>query len=835
MTNPAQPSPYPASLHEWERLLTRALLRADGAVADPIRSFEITPETLAQHCGLGPEHASGAEDAFRRALKSDPYLHWSLQNGTARTPTTQVPNCMALLALSLLVDSLLDGAYEGKGEYREKLAQWLGIHRSFMNLSGISTMWVDLVAWLDERIVAGDRFRPLILPDAPRSWTHIGYTRYLSFPTKRDIALLRKLIEKKPQAAEDALTLVPLLDQLVNSSSVSFGMQVAFQDFRDALRAGAASVDHRFWRLVMRARALGGHAEAPVATLRMEFDEDGGRHYRLTVAESHDAWLPTSIGSAAGLKPLQASPNLGPAAKRGVLFFRSSGLASWTASGEPPVGVRPFHVAIADRHLGLVSGALASFEQTGTWHVTSQPVAASTLNDILKRLGLLASRMTVRTIALADGVHVGRAWLGHPRYLPVVDGTEGEIKVAEAGDGASGLICVNGALIASAPIEGDFTIGDKAGRWSRRASFVALAHVHAELDGAAYGLPQQQEWQTGAGRAAQSGASEPAWDESPYAYQDMVEAIYASARSGIAEGDLVGLVARAAGNQTWEMLRTLQESTFLDARLLERWRGRRFTLGRPTLTDIEIDGKLGALVSGALPSRLETDFRETVALHSGSAFRRLTTASLAPPVLGATGVSSAALAGALGWATAQRPALPVGSAATRLIETSVLGESYVVASKWDWAAGRFRVGSVASGAVSLLRLVHPGGRDHDIYRITGARCRSFTSRHAAILDAHQQAGRPLFRLDGGRLIRISAEGALPLEIAKALRLRTLFNGGATGDGWGYSVARADVCWLCHLLRGIIEGAAPPAATSALSYRRGRGARRPIWAAGGISA
>ena len=834
MTASAQPSQIPATLLEWESVLTRGLLRADGTDSDPIRSFEITPETLAQHCGLSPEDASGAEDAFRRALKSYPYLHWALQNGTATTPTTQVPNCMSLLALSLLVDSLLDGAYEGKGQYRQKLAQWLGIHRSFMNLSGISTMWLELVAWLDERIAAGDHFRPLVLPDVPKSWTHIGYTRYLSFPTRRDVALLRTLVEKNPRAAEDAPTLVLLLDRLVNSSSVSCGMQSAFEDFRRALRAGVASVDHRFWRLVVRARALNGHVEAPAATFRMELDEDCGRHYRVTIAGSRDEWRPTDIGDAAGNDRLQASPNLGPAARRGVLFFRSSGLAAWTASAEPPVGIGPFHVALADRHLRLASGALASFEHSGSWHVTREPVAASTLNDILNRLGVLASKMAVRTIALADGVRVGRAWLGHPRFLPVVEGAEGEIKAANASGGVAELSCVNGALMASAPIEGDFIVGDKAGGWSRRASFVTLADVHAQLDGAAYRSPEQEEWLARPGRSVQNSASEPAWDKAAYGHQDMLEAIYASARSGISEGDLVGLVDRAAGGRTWDMLRTLQESTFLEARLRERWRGRTFTLSRPTLSEIEFDGKPGVLVSGAVPSRMEADFRDTVVLHGGRPFRRLLTASLAPPLLGASGVSAATLAEALGWMVVQKPTLPNGSASSRLIETPVLGESHAVVSEWDWSAGRFRVGGVVAGPVSLVRLVHSGGRDHDIYRVTGARRRSFYSRHAAIIDAHQQAGRSLFKFQEERLIRISAEGALPLEIAKALRLRGLANGGATVDGWEYPAGRRDLGWLRDLLPGIIEDARSPAVDPALSYRRRRGARRPLWNEGGIA-
>lgn len=835
MTGSTQQSQYPATLQEWERLLTRALLRADRTVSDPIRSFEITPETLAQHCGLGPEHARGAEAAFRRALKADPYLHWSLQNGTALVPSTQVPNCMALLAMTLLVDSLLDGTYSGSNQYREKLAQWLGIGRSFMNLSGIATMWVELVAWLDERIAAGEPFRSLILPDAPRSWTHIGYTRYLSFPTKRDVALLRKIIERQPKAAEDASTLVVVLDGLMESSSVSYGMQAAFQDFRKALRGSGVSVDHRFWRLVLRARALTGHVEAPAATLRMDFDEDGGRHYRLTVAGSRDAWHPADIGGAAAIGHLLASPNLGSAARRGVLFFRSSGLAAWTASGEPPVGVGPFHLAVAERHLRLASGALATFRQSGTWHVTAEPVAASTLNDVLRRLGLASLKMSVRTIALADGVHVGRAWLGLPRFLPVVEGAEGEVAVVPAGGGSSSLTCTDGVLAANGPVEGEFAIGDRAGRWSRRASFVLRAEVHAQLDGAAYRLDEQREWLMRPGRSAQAGAGYPGWEEEPYRFQDMVEAVYASARSGISEGDLVGLVGRAAAARTWDMLRTLQESRVLDARLRERWRGRTFTLCLPTLSDIGVGGAPGVLVSGVMPSRLEADFRQTVEMHGGRPFRRIEAASLAPPLLGAAGVSASTLAGALGWTVAPLPVLPSGSAANRLVETSVVGESYELKSEWDWAAGRFRVGGVAPGPVSLVRLVHPAGRDHDIYRVTGTRRRSFNSRHAAIIDAHQQAGRPLLRLGEAGLERIAAEGALPLEAAWALRVRTLANGGASEGGWAYSASRRDIGWLRDLLPGIIEGAGAEPADPALAYRRGRGARRPLWSAGGCAA
>jgi hypothetical protein len=307
------------------------LLHAQNSNADPIRSFEITPETLAIHCGLGLEHAHAAEEAFRLALKTDPYLLWSLQNRKYHAATADVPNCMAMLALSLLVDSLLDGKYANQGQYRAKLAQWLDIDRSFTKLIGIATMWEELVEWLDERIAAGAPFRKLILPTPPRSWTNIGYTRYLSFPTKRDIALLRKLVEKQPKAAEDASTLVRLLDPLVRSSTVSIGLNLAFQDFRKALRAGQASSDHRFWKLVARARALAGHVEAP--PLRCAWSST--RTAREAIASPSDRGIRCCLRTSGMLLPPQRFWTVQTSGQRPVAGYCSFDQAASPAGPQP--------------------------------------------------------------------------------------------------------------------------------------------------------------------------------------------------------------------------------------------------------------------------------------------------------------------------------------------------------------------------------------------------------------------------------------------------------------------------------------------------------------------
>ena len=827
----------PTSLHDWELTLSRALLRADGGDSDAIRSFEITPETLAMHSGVGIEHAEAAEAAFRRALRNDPHLIWCLQHGTWKVPSDEQPNCMALLALTLLVDSLLDGVYVNKGQYRAKLAEWLGIERSFMDLRGIATMWAELVAWLDQRVAAGAPFRRLILPDIPVSWTQIGYTRYLSFPTKRDIRLLTKAIGCSSGASLDPAKLIYQLDPIVQSATASHGLKAAFKDFRNALRSGAASVDHRFWRLATRVRDQVGQAAPAVGSLVMDFDEDGLRRFHVAGADAV-ASAPALLGSAVAAPVVAESSNLGPTIRRGVLFFRSSGMARWTAAGEPPPGNGPFHLAIASRHFERARGAIAEFVASGSWVVTMQPIPAGTITDILRRIGIADAKLTVRTIALVDGIRVGAAWLGQPRYLPYLEGASGSVVVSPLfGAAEGGVRWANGDLVATAPIDGQFAIADAAAHWSRRTAFKSLADVHADLDCAALKLPEQCEWalRGGALRDTSSTAVE-GWNDAPYAYQDVVEALYASSRAGASEGDAVQIIGRAAGRSSWEMLRTLQESTFLDARPRERWKGRVFTLGRPRLTAIRTACGPVVLVAGAIPSRLEVDFRATVSMQGGTPHRALDEDGFSPPLHAASGIDPLSLAEALGWPIDAGPGRVEGTVGSRLVETSVSGDGYLPSSRWDWSAGRFRVGPDESGPVALVRLAHPGGRDHDVYRVHGRIVRSFHSRHAAILDAHFQAGRPLFRFEQGRIVRLTAEGALPLEIAAELRVRSMRNVGSSARGWSYAASTADAMWLAALLPNCIEGV-QVGSTGALpmSHLRGRGDRRLLWLGGGIAA
>jgi hypothetical protein len=109
------------------------------------------------------------------------------------------------------------------------------------------------------------------------------------------------------------------------------------------------------------------------------------------------------------------------------------------------------------------------------------------------------------------------------------------------------------------------------------------------------------------------------------------------------------------------------------------------------------------------------------------------------------------------------------------------------------------------------------------------------TRAAAIVHAYVIAKRAMFRFDGEALVRLTRDGALPLELAAALRLRTLANPGVGEEGYSYPCSPADALWLAGLAPGLIEGVIATAANRSATpwplALRGRGARRAQWIQG----
>lgn len=847
-----QQSAFPAPITWWETVLVERFLRI-GADEDasPIRSLEITAETIAAAAGMQGVAPQRVETAFRAALLADRNLWSALREGRHRSATADVPNCFAYLAMTLLIDTLLQGDYSQQGQFRDRLRNWLGTTRSLMQLSGVAAMWRSLAVWLDNKADQGEPYRRLVLPP-PRGWTHIGYTRRLSFPTRVDLRFLERVTADFHSSAPDPPRLIRAVDAAINLRGASWGMQTAFEEFRALYRAGAASTDHRFWRLVLQATRKINQTGPEEAVLELGFDEDARRSISVGAASNTTFLSPIDdLGTAMRSELIARSCNLAASTSRGITFFRQVGIARWHAQSEPPLSAAGIHVAFSKIHAHRLRRVPLSLVQSGDWLLTAGPVGQRVVDDILQCLQLnRIGREQLLSIALKGGVRVGSLWLGRKEYLPEIQAGELQVAVIRLAGQEEGppITIRHGVLQSQGTVEGIYEIsataeadGDKPG-WSRHARFVADAIPHQDLAGAAYEEPLVSEWiSCDRVPVRASFADELAWAESNPAMADLLEAIYASGRTGLPEGEVIDLISRGTGGSvdSWSVLRSLHECGSLEARHRRRWRGRVWTLGAPTLAWVH--GSVpGVVAQGAICASLEREFREVVSHMRGRPFRRLGACRWAPPLLGAADVEPDTLAARLGWQLLTDVAEPRPSPMS-LEVSELVAEHHVLASSWDWNRRRFVTGATGPCEVSLTRWAHPGGRDHDIYRVRSAMHSSaHLTRNTAILTAHSIARIALFRIEDGVLLRTSNEGALPLEFARSLRLSALASGGSLqGGGYCYPLGGYDTRRIARALPGCIEGVSDDGSRSSsvhhlMAARRSGGRHRVRWANGAFT-
>lgn len=826
----------------------------DNGDASPIRSFEVTGETLALASRVDGATPEDAENAFREAIVADRRVWNALRNGRCRPASANEPNCFAYLAMTLLIDTLLDGDYSDKGQFRDRLRIWLKTQRSLMDLSGIAVMWQNLATWLDERVNAGQLFRRLLLP-SPGAWTQIGHTRRLSFPTRADARFLDGVLTGFGKGGSDPSAIIRAIEAEIKHRDASWGMQEAFKEFRTLFRAGIASTDHRFWRLVLRSARAANRTGGAEAILELDFDEDG--RCSIVIGPADDSAAPEvahDLGVAMRSRIVTQSFNLAPLAKRGFVFFSQVGMARWRAMPNPrQFGAAGIYLALSVARGRMMGRLVPNMLRSGDWILTPEPISIEKADDLLLRLQLRRPRgELLLNLSLAGGVRVGSAWLGRKAFLPRLEVADRSIQVIRVSGQNEGpeVTIRNGVLTSHRTVEGIYQVdvhtgdSDPMPEWSRQVRFVADAVPHAELSERGYEEPLAREWLsyevTG---ACPVSLQELAWSDERLASEDLLEAIYAIGSSGRSEADIFDLVARGAGNavQPWPLLRSIQESGFLEARNRSGWRGRVWTLGKPSLRPIAETSSGSVVVKGALCIALEREFREVVTNLEGKAFRRLGISPWSPAVVGAIDVDLEALASRLGWRVLPAAERRKPRFHSNLLETSNLrAENHLLASSWDWNQRHFVKGAGGPSEVSLTRWVHPTGRDHDVYRVkSDTHFSSHMTRNAAILMAHIVADTPLFRVVGDTLIRTSSEGALPLEFAETLRLVKLSGGGVLGEqGYGYPIAPQYVARIARSLPGCIESIGEASLSHSseevlVTARRSGGRVRLLWVDGAI--
>jgi hypothetical protein len=844
-----------ATLTDWEIALTRQFLMVSGDDSTPLRSVEISSATLAVSASI--DSASRDEvalRAFKNALCADrTKLIAALERGIYRRyDDGECLGCFAFLALTILVDSLLE-AEVGASEFRAKLASFLGINRSFSQLSGINSMWEQLRDWLADQADNGKPYRRLILPEE-NSWNHIGYSVRLSFPSRKDRTFIGNFLDANPDIFSNERLLVERFRSSIAGGRASVGMQIAFGEFHTAYLAGQRTLaDHRFWRFV---QAIGTSRHLSLATeidLDLSSDEDGLKVFSLRDIASEDAGkeMCDSLGDAARAALAFPRNNFTQCIEIGYVLFMRIGHSRWKAVSSLSECHGTVHVGLTSRLAGIIGASLGALETSGNWYLTKAAVLVGKAEDVLRRFvraGDVSNQIS--HVRVYGGVRTGSNWLGRPSFLPQISSDGGALVLDQQhGGGLPAPVCeeIDGwpgtyVIKSDRPLDGNYglrpSIASTGLTWSRNVAFARNAVVHGAEARQPSGRPLG-EWTDTVTQKAFVAIPDLEWCDLPQSLDDTIEAVYAGGRTGWSEGDLIPRLQDVLPKEIspWDFLRSMHESTLLQPLLRPGFRGRTWRLNRPRLVPLQTMSGDILVVDGCLGAVLASDFRSAVLSLGGNPFRLRGIPQWSIPLVGAMGVSIDDVARRLDWQSSA--ASSPGDRRWAFEQTRIRRDHYDRASVWSWKDRRFSTrANLATSEVVLERWVHRAQRDHDIYVVSNRDRESrFLSRSAAIALVHGVAGIPLFQRDGNTLRRTAREGALPVEISKWLRHRNLQNPTVVdGGSYQYPVRRDDYMKLAAILPRMVNLGVEVADRSSFvaSVRRSAWSTRLIWTDGGLS-
>lgn len=839
--------PFPVTYLDWEVVLTRHYLAFGEGDTSPIRSFEVTGRTLAEAVELDAEmEKDRVLEAFRSLfVVNEAKMLEALRHGAYRRYTdVDVPGCFAYLALTMLVEGLMDPAATGN-EFRPKLAAFLKLDRNFVQLPGINSMWNDLQAWLQLKSEAGLPYRTLQLPE-PDSRVQIGYSVRLSFPSRRDRGVVQRFLDDNDGILNSPLEFLKLFRRLADGPKPSEDLKAAFKDFwQSYLQGQRALADHRFWRLVQAIHLGRKTSTAFEIVVEMVRDEDDLRSFAVSEAESGLAiGGDGTLEEAVAVAKTKGPHDLTKAMEIGLIFFRRTGHARWEAMPALPEGVRQIAIGLSPQLAGKVGSKLGELVSSGSWSLTATEVPAGKAQDCLRAFVKLPNpEEAVRSVRVFGGVRTAGVWLGRTSFLPKVSADGAGISVSpQAGQKQDAKISCQElaagtyAIKSITKLDGSYVVvpeGTVAGAiptWSRNLTFLSDAHVHRSLPDPS-GIPIP-EWKDVVAAEESSVVARPTWDEVDPGLDDLIEAVYAGGRGGWNENELVPMVSEVLQRDAsaWDFLRSLQEASLLVPYLKPGWKGRTWALRPPTIVSLTGPNIGLAVVDGCVGKRLVDDFRDAVRAMGGRPFLAAGAAKWAPPLIGATGVDAQTLASRLGWKVGSVPV--AGDTPACFEQSDLRHEFYTVASRWNWERGHFVAGQAEDeAAVQIARWINRGNRDHDVYvvRDRGRETR-YASRSSAIAHAHVTRRLAMFKVEEGQMMRTTSEGALPAPVAAWLRYRNLRNSGATGmRRYAYPVGAGDFAKLSKILPGLIDGAdSENSVQAANASRRSGGSKRLLW-------
>jgi len=699
---------YPEEVVRVEFALTRHYLGTDGpGGAGPLRYIDASEGELATALSL--KHPRDSFDVLARACEGAAKTARVLAYGWHdRWPRTDSPGYLRFLVLTCATAARSD-SNEQTREFGRNLAGIFGVHENFTRRTGLPFLWEQLQEWCERAHARGAAIRRFVppVPSSNGSFPNLRTTYEVTFPTWRDLAHLRVIVQRHPEwsGIEDPRDAARRICRIIQADHrFSGAMRDAAAEYAKLYEAKASLLRlHRFWRCIRS--ELSGAAPTrlerkalPRIELRVGVDPGEDTEATLCVRDSRDNYRRIEGTEMDGSVDEVMRSLPGWLRQRGFEKNRSRAVAV-LGGGVVPFVEAGFGTWISDdfaetapaRGLVLVfRGSERHFPPSvrfapvgGDWFLAG-PFGATELERIYEHFGFAGREVDVEsgaTLRLLAGVRVDTGLLGRVSTLPKVAAIgNGEATLVPAEQGQALTRLSPGAegewlISADEPLDGAYTLrfeeapvaGIEPLALQRSLRFVRDAPEHATLR-----APSSERWvadiEAEPGDLPTMASSEmdfglpkvsvDKFDSIASNYDDLLEVVYAGGAKGWSEMELVAVIRQVLGSEgpsPWDVLRSLEEAGWLRSTLCTNWRARRWWLCPPALVAGRERVEPCALLRGATPTVIRARLRRTVQELGGRMISSWGVSPYCPVSCGVIGVEIGALARELAWPTESIP------------------------------------------------------------------------------------------------------------------------------------------------------------------------------------
>lgn len=844
-------------LNDWITRLQDYYLRSDGPYGNtPITSLDVTPSGLAEAIGVSDYSDDVVQDAFmslftRKSVRKNLGQESRIQKNTPESVIVARGNKVFhqqfhYLILSCLVAATTTNVGDNINQYRERLGALLNDNQGLeQDVSGINSLWLALSKWVDTQISQGKLFRKIILPTNIGNMTVIGYAVKLAYPSKDDRTELKRIIKNFPISVFK--NQYEFLDNLSNAVShrLSERMQSDIDELIKLYRWDDSEkfTTHHIWRLIENILVEINNSSDKRAkrtllwSITARFGGWDGDEIELSLARGNkrdDLQTPYWSGGISQLvKVINPPVAIDQLIKVRCIIVAESGGGTWVQDDKQMPHDSTVIILSSDE--SIISRFTSKIIDSD-WHC-SQKMSLQQALQITAGKGLFKTDNKYKSdIQIIGGISLGRnKWLSRKAYLPEIATkahTQFEINPPikfQQKETTISLLQEN--------LDGEFRIEqgiDKGNSTAKRIWLLTNSPINHEWAARKNYCTESEEIKFETDSILLHGKQVKDSDSPQNFLYDILEAIYAKAGAVRLESEIIKTIEQGLPTSepfkylAWDILRSFEESGFLEQDINLAWRGRLWRVMPPSIV---ITGNNTAIIEGAVASKaLELLIVEAKKLNI-----KVTVDASVPwavPIIGLYGQNFNQLSENLAWKCTNAISLEIDKAPLCWSAEKRDTTGYHPKSIWKTQSGFF-ISNYENDMTKLGLYRYSSEKDRDIFVIKQKKRDFITAeRTTAILEFHRLMNQPLFSYCHQRLVRLAKNGYLPLPIAKYLRQVTAKQSGNYFDEnntriYQYPIDEEQLVWLQSIFGSAIFGLddnKSSSISSSIAKKRHRGIR-----------